>query len=100
VIAEATARQLKASGTVYRWDLDKTYLSTDFDSFKGLVRAAFEKAADKRTFPGAQVLLRELCAKDERATELLEVDAALLRDAVHENLERALDVRGQLNLTP
>ena len=47
---------------IFRWDLDKTYLRTDFDSFRGLVRAAMEKATDKRSVPGAPALLRALRA--------------------------------------
>ena len=45
---------------VYRWDLDKTYLRTDFDSFRELIKTAFEKPEDKRSVPGASALLREL----------------------------------------
>lgn len=45
---------------VFRWDLDKTYLRTDFDSFRGLIRAALEKPQDKRAVPGAPALLRAL----------------------------------------
>lgn len=45
---------------VYRWDLDKTYLDTDFQSFRGLVRTATEPAHKKRALPGAAVLLRAL----------------------------------------
>ncbi len=45
---------------VFRWDLDKTYLRTDFDSFRDLVKSAFEKAIDKRAVPGAPALLRAL----------------------------------------
>ena len=47
---------------VYRWDLDKTYLRTDFDTLKDLWRRAVERPADKRTVPGAAPLLRELRA--------------------------------------
>jgi len=47
---------------VFRWDLDKTYLRTDFDSLRGLVRTAMEKATDKRAVPGAPALLRALRA--------------------------------------
>ncbi len=46
--------------TVYRWDLDKTYLDTDFESLRGLVRTATEPAHKKRALPGAAVLLRAL----------------------------------------
>lgn len=45
---------------VYRWDLDKTYLKTEFDTVKALVRSAFEGAAAKQAIPGAAALLREL----------------------------------------
>jgi hypothetical protein len=45
---------------VYRWDLDKTYLLTDFDSLRGLLRSAVEPAWRKKAVPGATVLLREL----------------------------------------
>lgn len=52
---------------VYRWDLDRTYLDTEIHSMRGLVRAAFEDASDKRTVPGAAALLRGLCARDPEA---------------------------------
>lgn len=45
---------------VYRWDLDKTYLDTDFESVRGLLRSAVEPARRKRALPGATALLREL----------------------------------------
>jgi hypothetical protein len=45
---------------VFRWDLDKTYLRTEFDSIKDLVGAAFEEATDKQAYPGAAALLRSL----------------------------------------
>ena len=45
---------------IARWDLDKTYLRTDFDTVRDLVRTAFERADEKRTNPGASTLLREM----------------------------------------
>ena len=45
---------------ITRWDLDKTYLRTEFDTFGDLVRTALERADEKRTNPGAGTLLREL----------------------------------------
>jgi hypothetical protein len=42
------------------WDLDKTYLRTEFDTFRDLVRTAFERADEKRTHPGAMTLMREM----------------------------------------
>ncbi len=47
---------------IARWDLDKTYLRTDFDTFRQLVRTALERPDQKRTVPGAASLLRELSA--------------------------------------
>lgn len=51
---------VSANGPVYRWDLDKTYLRTDFDTVGGLVRAAVEAAQNKVNVPGTAALLREL----------------------------------------
>jgi hypothetical protein len=45
---------------IARWDLDKTYLRTEFDSLRDLVRTAFERADQKRANPGAATLLREM----------------------------------------
>lgn len=45
---------------IYRWDLDKTYLRTEFDSLRALLRTALEKAEEKRTVAGAATLLSEL----------------------------------------
>src|SRR5581483_11303114 len=47
---------------VYRWDLDKTYLKTEFDTLKDLLRSAFEGAEANQAVPGAAALLRELRA--------------------------------------
>lgn len=45
---------------ISRWDLDKTYLRTEFDTVRDLVRTAFERPDEKRTNPGAGTLLREM----------------------------------------
>jgi hypothetical protein len=45
---------------IARWDLDKTYLRTEFDTFRDLVKTALERADEKRTNPGASTLLREM----------------------------------------
>ncbi len=46
--------------TVFRWDLDKTYLRTDFDRLRELVRVPFQGAADKIDVPGVVELVRSL----------------------------------------
>jgi hypothetical protein len=81
-----TRPPLEAKNTVYRWDLDKTYLSTDFDSLRGLLRTAFENAADKRTFPGASVLLRELCATGPMGLYILSGSPQQMRAVIEEKL--------------
>lgn len=45
---------------IIRWDLDKTYLRTDFDGFGNLLRTALQRADQKQAFPGAPTLMREL----------------------------------------
>jgi hypothetical protein len=45
---------------IYRWDLDKTYLQTDFDSLRDLLRTALQKAHEKVAVPGASALIKEL----------------------------------------
>ena len=37
---------------IYRWDLDKTYLQTEFDTVRQLVRTALQKASEKQAVPG------------------------------------------------
>lgn len=50
---------------IFRWDLDKTYLRTEFDTWRDLVRTAFQKPEDKANVPGADGLLRELTRPSE-----------------------------------
>jgi hypothetical protein len=70
---------------VFRWDLDKTYLRTEFDSVRDLVKSAIETAADKQAFPGASALLRSLqqeghriCIVSGSPTQMRQVLAAKL----------------------
>ena len=54
-------------GDVYVWDIDKTYLASEFDSLKGLLSVPLEFAVDKRNVAGTDVLLRALrrgCPED------------------------------------
>ncbi len=51
---------------IYRWDLDRTYLDTDIHSMRGLIRAAVERASEKRNIPGSGALLRNLQRTDPR----------------------------------
>jgi hypothetical protein len=45
---------------IARWDLDKTYLRTEFDTLRDIVRTALERPDQKMTHPGAATLLREM----------------------------------------
>jgi hypothetical protein len=47
---------------VYRWDLDKTYLKSDFESLRKMMRVPFERAEDKIDEPGVVALMRALRA--------------------------------------
>lgn len=57
-----TDRPAEASPHVARWDLDKTYLRTEFDTVRDLVKTALERADQKRSHPGAAAVLREMQA--------------------------------------
>ena len=59
-VPSSVARPDRSPVHIARWDLDKTYLRTDFDTVRDLVRTAFERADEKRANPGAAALLREL----------------------------------------
>ena len=45
---------------LYIWDVDKTYLQTNFESLRGLIQIFFEYSIDKKSLPGAKELLLEL----------------------------------------
>jgi hypothetical protein len=45
---------------IFRWDLDKTYLKSEFESLRELVRIPFEKPEDKIAVPGVVLLIRGL----------------------------------------
>ena len=69
----------------FRWDLDKTYLRTEFDSLSDLYKSARETAADKQAYPGATALLRSLsqdghriCIVSGSPTQMRQVLAAKL----------------------
>lgn len=67
------------AGPVFVWDVDKTYLDTDFKSLWGLLRIPLEMAIDKRSIPGTAAVLRE-CRhgprKDPRHTPIYFVSAS------------------------
>ena len=49
-----------------RWDLDKTYLSSEFDTLRQLWRTAWERGEDKIEVPGVAAVLKALKSSAER----------------------------------
>ncbi|MCX7632001.1 MAG: hypothetical protein N2Z22_01565 [Turneriella sp.] len=47
-------------GFICTFDLDKTYLDTQFESLRKLVRIPFEKPQEKKNIPGVAAVVREL----------------------------------------
>jgi hypothetical protein len=72
---------------VYRWDLDKTYLETDFDSVRGLVRSALEPAEAKRNVPGSAALLRALSSRPGSRVVFLSGSPTQMREVLQRKLE-------------
>lgn len=48
---------------VFRWDLDKTYLVSHFESLRKLLAVPFERGEDKVAVPGVTVLIKSLRAE-------------------------------------
>jgi hypothetical protein len=71
---------------IYRWDLDKTYLDTDFGSIAGLVRSATEPAHAKRALPGAAALVRALSAQPDTRIAILSGSPTQMRSVLEEKL--------------
>ena len=74
---------------IYRWDLDKTYLQTEFDTFRQIVKTAFQKATDKKAVPGAAALIRELKASPGARLCIISGSPTQMRTVLSEKL--ALD---------
>ena len=70
---------------IAHWDLDKTYLRTDFDTVRDLVRTAIQRPDQKRTVPGAAALLREL-GRAGVAIHILSGSPEQLRSRLEEKL--------------
>jgi hypothetical protein len=75
---------------IYRWDLDKTYLQTEFDRAVDLLKTAFQKAEEKRAFPGAPELLRALLSHDDSHVTFVSGSPTQMRKV----LERKLKLDG------
>jgi hypothetical protein len=49
-----------------RWDLDKTYLRSEFDTLRQLLRTAWERGVDKIEIPGGPAVVKALHAASTR----------------------------------
>lgn len=81
-----TADALPPAPLAYRWDLDKTYLRTEFDTVRDLLKIAVERAADKRTVPGASALLREVQATAPAGIYIVSGSPTQLRRVLEQKL--------------
>ena len=72
--------------TRYIWDLDKTYLKTEFDSFAGLLRTAFESPEKKENFPGTASLIRELKKRENSEIYFISGSPRQMRNALEKKL--------------
>jgi len=71
---------------IYRWDLDKTYLQTEFDTFRQMMRTAFQKAAQKVAVPGAAALIRELRARGDGRLCIISGSPKQMRSVLEQKL--------------
>jgi hypothetical protein len=78
------------AGHRFVWDLDKTYLQTEFETVRGMLRAAFESPEDKRTYPGGARVLHALKRRPEHRLHILSGSPRQMR----RKLERKLALDG------
>jgi hypothetical protein len=72
---------------IYRWDLDKTYLKTEFDTLRQLVRTALQSADQKVTVPGAAALIRELRERGDSRLCIVSGSPKQMRSVLEEKLK-------------
>ncbi|MBI3185262.1 MAG: hypothetical protein HYZ28_24250 [Myxococcales bacterium] len=72
---------------IYRWDLDKTYLQTEFDTVMQLLRTALQKAHEKVAVPGAAALIRELRAQGDTRLCIVSGSPTQMRAVLVEKLK-------------
>ena len=72
---------------IFRWDLDKTYLRTDFSSFRAMLKTAFEGAEKKQNVPGTAALLREIKAGGAHGIYFISGSPREMRKVLERKLE-------------
>lgn len=85
---------------VFRWDLDKTYLHTNFDTILDLLRTAVESPERKRTVPGAAALMREIRASGRVRVTIVSGSPDQMRRSVEAKLRLDGVVWDELVLKP
>jgi hypothetical protein len=85
---EETNRKSSTTGVrrVFRWDLDKTYLKTEFDTFGNLLRTALQKAEEKQSVPGAPALMREIRAAGQNRISIISGSPRQMRRVLEQKL--------------
>ena len=74
---------------IFRWDLDKTYLKTEFDRASDLVKTFLQPANEKKTFAGARALILALSSVHESSLTFVSGSPRQMRKKLLEKL--ALD---------
>ncbi|MDG2303031.1 MAG: hypothetical protein P8R42_00025 [Candidatus Binatia bacterium] len=88
----SVAARVDAGAVTFRWDLDKTYLRTEFESLRKMVRIPFEGGADKVHLPAVPELIQALrrCAERQARTPyvfFLSASPPQIGGAIREKLE-------------
>ncbi|MFW5967222.1 MAG: phosphatase domain-containing protein [Persicimonas sp.] len=78
---------------IFRWDLDKTYLRTEFDTVRDLIRTALQAPEEKVNVPGAVALLREL-TRDHDGGRALVTFVSRSPSQMRKTLERKFEIDG------
>jgi len=71
---------------IFRWDLDKTYLKTDFDKVSSLFKTFFQAPEKKETFAGARALLLALMSVHESKVTFVSGSPKQMRKKLLEKL--------------
>ncbi len=85
-MSEVSLNTVRRPKRIYRWDLDKTYLQTEFDTLKSLIRTALQKAHEKKAMPGAAALIRELRAQGDARLCIVSGSPTQMRSVLTEKL--------------
>ncbi|HEY8517815.1 MAG TPA: phosphatase domain-containing protein [Candidatus Binatia bacterium] len=88
----ATTEAIEQAAITFRWDLDKTYLRTQFESLRQMVKIPFEAGSDKVHLPGVpqviQGLRRCAVARSQRPfVFFLSASPPQIGNAIREKLE-------------